>query len=115
MRKDAGYMRAVHDLEHLRPVVREVPVAPQHPEVNEGRESPPGAGGGPAKAEGHELDDRRLARGVKGEVHLDRGREEGHLLPLLRVRHLAEDRPQASESCHVGGIDPTAPLPSACT
>lgn len=108
-------MRAVHDLEDLRPVVCEVPRASEHAQVNEGVQPSPRAGCGPAKADGHELDDRALPSGAADEMDLNRGRQERQFLPLLRILDVGKHGPQAPRSCHAVPMVGPFRLPSACT
>ena len=93
-------MRTVHDLEDLRPVVREIPRTSEDPEVHEGGEPPSGPGAGPSESDPHELDDRLLAGRAVREMDLDSGRHEGQIFTFRGVLYIAQDRPEALQPCH---------------
>ena len=72
-------MRAIDNLEDLRPIVRKVAGTPEDPERHEGREPPPRSGAGPSEPDPHELDDGLFARRAVREMDLDRSRHQGQI------------------------------------
>lgn len=86
-------MRPIDDRVHLRPVVRQVARTPEDAEVDKALQPPSGPASGPPEPERHELDERPLPGRALGEMDLDRGRDEGQILPRLGILDLQEDRP----------------------